>query len=185
MSTLPLFVASQSQVKRLLGVLQVKRKEEWQTVYFDPANDVEWILHPLWDYHGPGPEGLRRGNPSLAEILNCIAGSDQDSEVSAAAYYLVNELDDEEESYGALVDMLERLVAPGGNKREFRNAALAIAWSHVDRPFNHRSPMGKSMQQINEDYEHFVALAARAEAIKMKAEDSLGYVITQQSTSFE
>jgi len=185
MFTTPLFVASRSQIQKILPTLQLRRKEEWQSVYVDPVTSVEWIQYPLWDYHGPGPNCLRRGNPSIEEVLACISSSRQDTEVAAAAYHLANELPGTKENYAPLIDRLESLLSTDASQHIARNVALAIAWSDADHPFNHRGPTGKTIEQINSDYRHFAALAERSIAIKARAEAILGCSVTQKSTSFE
>ena len=185
MSTLPLFVASRSAIRDLLSSLQLRRKEEWRSVYVNPATSEEWIQYPLWDYHGPGPNCLRRGSPSLGDALACVEKSENDAEVSAAAYHLANELAAFKENYEPLVERLEAMSSSSPNERVTRNIALAVAWSQVDCPFNHRDPIGKSIEQVNADYAHFAALAKRATALKARAEAALGCEVSQKSTSFE
>ena len=180
-----MFAASGSQITEIMSSLRLLREEEWQTVYIDANLSEEWIRYPLWDLHGPGPICLRRGNPSLEDILRCIEQSESDAEVSAAAYHLVNILDGGKENYAPLVERLESAIEAGPTSRLMRNAALAIAWSQADRPFNHRSPLGKNPEQVEFDYEYFVAMANRASAIKTSAEAALGLKISQKSTSFE
>jgi hypothetical protein len=185
MPSMPLFVASRSRIREMLPTLQLRREEEWQSVYVDPATSVEWIQYPLWDYHGPGPNCLRRGNPALEEVLTCIGTSEEDSEVSAAAYHLAHELPGTKENYEPLIERLESLFAAEPSARVARNVALAITWSGIETPFNHRSPMGKSIEQVNADYRYFAALAERSSSLKTRVQALLGCSITQKSTSFE
>jgi hypothetical protein len=185
MYTSPLFVASRSQIQALLPALELRCKQEWQSVYVDPGSSAEWILYPLWDYHGPGPNCLRRGNPSADEVLACIASSEQDAEVSAAAYHFANELPGTKENYAALLETLESMLFGSPSVRMARNVALAITWSGADRPFNHRDPTGKAAEQVSTDFQYFAALAQRAAALKARAETLLGRSVTQRDTSFE
>ena len=163
----------------------LKRQEEWQTIYIDPKTSEEWVLYPLWEYHGPGPNCLRRGTPTLSELLSCIQESQDDAEVSAAAFHLANELVGGRENYQPLLDCLELMTSNCSNERILRNVGLAIAWSRIEHPFNSRPIIGKSADQIKTDYEHFVGIANRASALKAKVEAVLGYSISQKSTSFQ
>jgi len=182
---LPMFVASSSRISEMISSLRLLREEEWQSVYIDSNSMEEWIRYPLWDHHGPGPICLRRGNPSLEDILRCIEQSESDAEVSAAAYHLVNILDGGKENCAPLIERLESAFETVTTSRLMRNAALAIAWSQADRRFNYRSPLGKTPEQVEFDYEYFVAMANRASVIKTSAEAVLGLTISQKSTSFE
>jgi hypothetical protein len=185
MSGTPLFIASRALIAARLPSLRLLRKEEWQSVYVDPATSQEWIEYPLWDYHGPGPNCLRRGEPSIQDILTCISSSDQDSEVAAAAYHLSNAMDKSKENYARLIEWLEILLSSAPSARVAKSVALAVAWSNADRPFNHRDPVGKGIEQVDADYNYFAGLASRAAAVKAQAEAMLGSSISQKSTSFE
>lgn len=121
----------------------------------------------------------------MDDILACIEQSQDDAEVSAAAFFLVNDVHASKENYEPLVVKLEQLVAESDDKRVLRNVALAVAWSKVDVPFNHRNPDGKTIQAVNADYEYFVVLARRASTLMAKVQEVLGYAVSQQSTSFE
>ncbi|WP_271009085.1 hypothetical protein [Paucibacter sp. B51] len=184
MNTSPLFFAARSRIAELLPRLHLVQKADWSADYLDQATGERWIRYPLWDYHGPGPDCLRRGDPDLGEILECIGSSHDDAEVAAAAFHLVNEHPARKENYAPLVDYLEGLVQGRPSVRQLRNAALAIIWSAANQPFNSRDPSGKSIEQVDADYRHFVEIAARARAVKARAEEELGCSITQQSVSF-
>jgi hypothetical protein len=182
---LPLFVASKSELAKRLPELLLVRQEEWQSLLKEQDTGVEWIKFPLWDYHGPGPVCLRRGNPTVVQILDSVENSSSDSEVAAAAYYLVNDLPDGKENYLPLVEHLEKIERRPWSRRQARNAALAVAWASADKPFNHRDPKGKSNAQVSADYEHFKNLATRASALKGRAESLVGETLSQHVTSFE
>lgn len=182
---LPLFVASKSELAKRLPRLHLVRQEEWHSVLRERDSEVKWVRFPLWDYHGPGPECLRRGNPDIREILDSIENSSSDSEVAAAAYYLVNDLPEGKENLLPLVEHLEEVERRPWSPRQARNSALAVAWSSADKPFNHRDPRGKPIAQVSADHEHFKALAARAGELKARAEALVGESLTQRGTSFE
>lgn len=181
----PLLIASKSRLAAFLPTLRLLRKEEWQSVYLDESTRIEWIMFPLWDYHGPGPNCLRRGNPTLDDLLSRIECATEDAEVAATAYYLANDLPSAKENYGPLIERLEMMERAPWSERQARNAALAVAWSAADRPFNHRDPLGKPMAEVNADYQHFSSLALRAGSLKERAEALLGCSISQKSTAFE
>jgi hypothetical protein len=158
--------------------------EEWQSVYLDATTGDEWFRYPLWDYHGPGPECLRRGNPALSDILKCIVETDQDTEVSAAAFHLVNCLDGHAENLRPMLDRLETVASSNPSARVLRNIALAIAWTKAERSFNHRSPLGKSPAEVSADAELFQGLSERAASLKVTVEGRLGYGVSQKTTVF-
>jgi hypothetical protein len=184
MKSSPLFIAARSKIAEFLPRLHQVQKADWSADYLDQATGERWIRYPLWDYHGPGPECLRRGDPDLSEILDCIGSSHDDAEVAAAAFHLVNEHPGRKENYTPLVEYLEALVQGKPSVRQLRNAALAVSWSAANQPFNSRDPSGKSIEQVNADYRHFLEIATRAGAVKARAEGELGCSITQQSVSF-
>ena len=185
MNNAPLFVASRAEIAVRLPSLSLLRHEEWQSVYVDPATAEEWFKYSLWDYHGLGPVCLRRGDPSVQDVLACIGSSHEDSEVAAAAYHLANAMVESKENYAPLVSWLEALLSSVPSMRVARNVALAVAWSSADHAFNYRDPVGKRIEQVEGDYRHFAGVANRAATVKAQAEALLGSEVSQKGTSFE
>jgi hypothetical protein len=176
-----LFIASRGQIDELVPLLRLQRREEWYSLYLDPRDGTTWRRFPLWYTHGPGPECLRRDPLRLHAILGRISSSTQDSEVAAAAFYLVNEFVGCRENLGPLVETLTAMMAGGASVRDARNVALAIAWSHADVPFNHRNPIGKTPADVEADYGYFVGLARIATALRAEAEVIAGRVRQDES----
>jgi hypothetical protein len=182
MSRTPLFIATKSAVVAACETLSPLRSEDWRVLYLDPATSEEWTRYPMWDYHGPGPECLRRGTPNLQQALDAIELAENDAEVAAASYYAVNELPDGKENLQPLMERLERLMRQD-EKAFSRKVALAVVWSHAEKAFNHRNPAGKSYGEVSADYEHFKSIAARALGLRSAAERVCGKV-SQDSAVF-
>jgi hypothetical protein len=182
MSRTPLFIATRTAIAAVAGRLSLLRKDDWSALYVDPATSEIWTRYPMWDYHGSGPECLRRGTPNLSETLESIEQAEGDAEVAAASYYAVNDLPGGKENLQSLVERLERLMQQ--DQETFsRKVLLAITWTHADKAFNHRNPAGKSRAEVSADYEHFKSIAARAATLRTLAEQVCGKV-TQDSAVF-
>jgi hypothetical protein len=183
MNPMPIFIATKSEIAALAAKLRLLRKEEWCSVYVDPATSEQWTRFPMWDYHGPGPECFRRGTPTITQTLEAIEFARTDAEVAAATLYAVHELSEGKENLLPLVKHLEQLLQRDKNAFS-RKVALAVTWSHAANAFNHRNPVGKGINEVSADYEHFKSLALRATALKASAEELCGEV-TQDSAVFQ
>jgi len=130
MSRTPRFIATKSAIAATCGRLSLVRKEDWRVLYLDPASSEEWTQYSMWDYHGPGTECLRRGTPNLHETLEAIEQAEEDAEVAAASYCVVNELPGGMENLESFVERLGQLMQTD-EKAFSRKVALAVAWSHA------------------------------------------------------
>ncbi|MFO1418846.1 MAG: hypothetical protein U1E83_09280 [Methylotetracoccus sp.] len=181
----PLFVAGTSRCALLLSSLRQIGEDDWQRSYVDERSGIVWIRFRLWDYHGSGPDCLRRGNPDLKQIIETIERSRDVAEIAAAAHFLANELPGRQENYEPLLRAMERTEAKPWSVAEALNVATAIVWSGIDIPFNHRDPNGRSVAEIYADFEHFRQLATRAASLKQRAEALLGRPIERDIRIFD
>jgi hypothetical protein len=178
----PRFIATKSGVAAFCSRLSLLQRRDWSVIYLDPTTSEEWTCYPMWDYHGPRPECLRRGTPNLEETLEAIEHGEDDAEVAAASFYVVNELTGGRENLHPLVEHLEHLLHR--DKETFsRKVALALAWSQADKTLNTRDPTGKPYAEVSADYEHFKAISARAMALRSATEQVCGKV-AQDSAVF-
>ena len=184
MASAPLFIASTSRVAARLARLRLHAKGDWETTYIDPVSREQWIAYPLWDYHGPGPTGLRRGSPLPEEVIARIAETEFADEAAAAAYYLAHEVPQGYEHFESLVERLELKSRTLGSVVDQRNIALAIAWSGIEKAFNHRSTIGKQAAEVEEDAQYFAGLAERVRVLASRAERLVGRATTNDPAVF-
>jgi hypothetical protein len=184
MASVPLFIASNSRVAAQLPKLHEIANRDGDTTYIEPVTQERWTKLQLWDYHGSGPTVLRRGTPTAEDLVARIAETTFPDEAAAAAYYLANWIKDGFEYFESLLTRLELLARSTKTSTSSRSIGLAIVWSGMQEPRNHRQIMGKSAAEIEADYQYFCALAERARKLAAEMERFLGHEIKNDSSVF-
>jgi hypothetical protein len=156
-------LASQDHVSEMLTRLQpVGKSDGWTSRYVDPLTKELWIRVYLGsEHHGGGlPILIRESEPSIAELLEIAATSDEPAEVAASAW-LVAERDQE----GSSRDLLVAIAEAAANKGDQARATLIVGWGRLTDSSNLRSTLGKTPAEVSADHQYFIGLADRAKGL--------------------
>ena len=173
MARQPHFIGSKSRILALQQHCLLIEEEE------DPEGMYRQYLHTptgtMWHYYSPPPDGfpkcamiMVRDSIDLDDVRTCILDARYTYEIAIACAYI------SWKHYESIVVHLEQIVKTSESLRQLKNVARTVVWSSIDNPFNHFGSQGKTMMQIEKDYEYFKDLAARATHVQNLAEERVG-----------
>jgi len=131
----------------------------WEVAYSDPSTGQRWTRTYLGSgSHGGGVRVLIRDpDPGVDELLALAENATEAAEV-AAAVWLLTEKDPQGMYKETLVSLAEEIAGKGDHGR----AALIVGWGDLLSEMNLRPCIGKALDEVTRDHEHFRQVAARA-----------------------
>jgi len=157
-----MYILGKEKQQAVLKSLELisETEEGWTHQYRDTLSGQEWIffhVHP--EYHGGGIPVLRQ-DPPPAEINSwlelCFGTGSEDDVVGLGL-----ELSNQHESWLLVIEWLESKYS-----RYSKESITSFIYQlGVRHPTNRRDPLGKSPDEVEEDYQHFVDLAERANCL--------------------
>jgi hypothetical protein len=156
-------VASQNRVSEMLARLQpIGKADGWTSRHVDPQTKEGWIRVQLGsEYHGGGlPVLLREPEPSIRDLLEIAATSDEPAEVAASAWLLA-----ERDQHGGYREELVAVAESAANQGDQSRAALLVGWGRLADSSNLRPTIGKTPAEVSADHQHFKTIADRAKGL--------------------
>ena len=129
----------------------------WTQIFTDPANDSEWILFRHHSERQGGGDPVLRKNPVPEKISDwmmlCFSSGNEDDVLGLAW-----ELSERFEHWQIVLDWLEE------NSAAFSKSQIRLFLNNLEvlHVWNRRPIIGKSAQEIDEDYHSYLNLAQRA-----------------------
>lgn len=161
-----MYILDHDQQEALLRqlVLIEHRDGGWSATYNDPSTKKTWILfRHHGESHGGGMRVLREEPPPklLSDWLTMCFSSGNSDDVRGLAWELSGGYD----QWEGILDWLEArpvVISPGHLK-------LFIDNLEILPPRNRRSVVGKTIQEIDKDYDFFKGLSKRAKLLSETA----------------
>jgi len=179
-----LFVANQNDVEAFLSKLELTKEDSWEPMYQDPITKINWIGYRLDDNPGDQPPTmLRRLDMQTKDVCEAAASTEYNDEAAAAGHFIRWGIPSDE-AMSELVNSLENHTSNNPSDQVWSNVQLSIIWSGLNEALNSRPITGKSPASIDDDYNYYKNIAARAENIRRKSIEALGYEIEKNSDVF-
>lgn len=139
----------------------------WVVKYLNPINKSHWVLVRLeTDYHGGGyPVLIQEPEPNQSELIDiALSTTDINVVATSASLLMYNERDLKQEFREELIEKLE---SHDVNLNPFESERLKtiIYESGLHDSTNLRPIVGKSMEEVNNDYKYYKSIADRAKQI--------------------
>jgi len=145
----------------------------WQIPYVDHSTGDRWIDEAITGTHGPGIRCLTKlPEPKPDQILEIALNSDFEDEAIVASFKLSNT----PKIFPRLLDNAERLIKHE-DKLLARRAGLVIQWAATLETTNYNPIVGKSISEINSDWEAVLTISKRAKTLVKQASNVLGETI--------
>ena len=109
-----------------------------------------------------------RNHTTLEHVMTCIIEARYTHEIAVACAWI------RWQDYERIVEHLEQIVITSSSRTQLKNVARTVVWSNIDNAYNHFGSHGKTMLQIEADYEFFKDLAARAAKVRHISEERVG-----------
>lgn len=133
-------------------------RDVWTKTFVDPATGERWrkvFLDP--EYHGGMPILVREPMPTIDELLRIAARSSDPAEIAASAWLLADTHQD-----GSYKERLVEIAEEAARHEDQARAALLVGWGLLNEEMNLRAPLGKHIDEVTRDHDHFKSIAGRA-----------------------
>ena len=133
--------------------------ENWNKTYLDRETGIKWTLYYVdGSIQGGGCPILgRQPLPDTNRLIELALSSDSEDEVFAACRTLTdNEEIQKIEFRAELIDRLEKIS-------DSHRQAKVVKLTNLNSPLNRRDSLGKTIDQVNSDANHFSSIADRAD----------------------
>jgi hypothetical protein len=133
--------------------------ENWNKTYLDRETGIKWTLYYVdGSLHGGGCPILgRQPLPDTNRLIEIALSSGSEDEVFAACRTLTdNEETQKKEFRAELIERLEKIA-------DKRRQAEVVKLTNLNSPLNMRDDLGKTIDQVNSNANHFRSIADRAD----------------------
>ena len=159
-------ISDQQEIEQLKQTLQVIDKdiENWTETYLDNNTGDKWLRYRVFgEMQGAGYQILGLlPLPDINQLIELALFSENEDEISAACWTLT----DNEET--KKIDFRENLIHRLENIHDNKRQKKVIKLTGLDSPINRREILGKTMGQVNSDYQYYKNIADKAAQLMRK-----------------
>lgn len=168
------FIAKPKSVAEFLSRLRLHKPDAWEPVYIDPITGLQWIGYRLDDNPGDQPPTMLRLKDMPLEIVCSRAARTEFEDEAASAGHYIRWSIPSDAAFVGLISALEDAVSDQPTERTFRNIQISLVWSGLNEPFNFRSVVGKSSEEVAADYEYYQSLSKKVQSLLVQASSQVG-----------
>jgi hypothetical protein len=159
-------ISDQQEIEQLKQKFQFIGKdiENWTETYLDNNTGDKWLRYRVFgEMQGAGYQILGLlPLPDTNQLIELALFSENEDEISAACWTLT----DNEET--KKLDFRETLILGLENMHDNQRQKKIIKLTSLDSSINRREILGKTMEQVNLDYQYYKNIADKAVQLMRK-----------------
>lgn len=159
-------ISDQQEIEQLKQKLQFIGKDidNWTETYLDNNTGDNWLRYRVFgEMQGAGYQILGLlPLPDTNQLIELALFSENEDEISAACWTLTDNEETKE------IEFRENLLLRLENMYDTQRQKKVINLTELDSPINRREIFGKTMEQVDSDYQYYKIIADKAAQLMRK-----------------